>query len=52
MVIIEHQWGLSYDFRGVAMTLLDGCQSSVLTMWDLESTMFEVVVKGWVAIIS
>ena len=52
MVVIEHQWELSHDFRGVAMTMLDGCQSLVLTMWDLESTMFEALVEGWVAIIS
>ena len=51
-VITKHQWELSHDFRGVDMTLLDEYQSLVLTMWDLESTMFEVVVKGWVAIIS
>ena len=52
MIITEHQWELSHDFGGVDMTLLDGCQFLVLVMWDLESTMFEVVVKGWVAIIS
>ena len=52
MIITEHQWKLSHDFREVDMTMLDGCQSLVLTMWDLESMMFEVVVKGWVAIIS
>ena len=52
MVIIERQWELLHDFRGVAMTMFDGCQSLVLAMWDLESTMFEVVVKRWVTIIS
>ena len=52
MIITEHQWELSHDFGGVDMILLDGCQSLVLAMWDLESTIFEVLVKGWVAIIS
>ena len=32
MIITEHQWKLSQDLRKVAMTMLDGCQSLVLTM--------------------
>ncbi|KAL6342779.1 hypothetical protein AAG906_016613 [Vitis piasezkii] len=32
MIITKHRWELSHDFRGVAMTMLDGCQSLVLVM--------------------
>ena len=32
MIIVEPRWELSRDFGGVDMTLLDGCQSLVLTM--------------------
>ena len=53
IIIIEHpEWELSHDIKGVDMAMFDGCRSLVLTMWDLESMMFEVVVKEWVAIIS
>ena len=33
----------SHDYRGVDMAVLDGYWSLVLTMWDLESKMFEVL---------
>ena len=39
-------------FEKVDMATLDGCQSLVSIMWDLESAMFEVTVKEWVAIVS
>ena len=32
--------------------MLDECQFLVLAMWDLKSMMFEVVIKGWMTIIS
>ena len=33
-------------------SLLDRYRSLVLTMWEFESMMFEVVAKGWVAIMN
>ena len=37
MIITDHQWELSHDFRGVDVVVFDRCQSLVLTMCDLEA---------------
>ena len=46
-IVIEHSdWELTYDSKELAWLYLDGHPPLVLTMWEYESMMFEVVVKG------
>ena len=46
MIITEHQWELSHDFRGVAMTLLDGCLC-LFVMISFGLNIFDIALRNY-----